>query len=74
MGRVAWIIQVGPMESHEFLEAENFFCWGQKRNVKMEGSQKDASLLALTMEERSMSQGLWAASRSRKRQIPAKSL
>lgn len=31
MGRVAWIIQEGPMESHEFLEEENFFCWGQKK-------------------------------------------
>lgn len=40
----------------------------------MEGSQKDASLLALTVEERTMRQGMWAASRSKKRQILAKSL
>lgn len=53
MMRLTWIIQIGPIYSHESLKAEDLSHLRIEREIKIEeGSERDGiALLALKMEE-----------------------
>lgn len=60
MGRLFWIIHVGPMES----QGER----SEKKESGGAGSERDLKMLALKMEEEATGQGIQGASKSWKRQ------
>lgn len=60
MGKLPWIIQVDPSSSHRFLKQKKFPSSTQRKgDVTTEKMVSEATLLALKMEERTISHRMW---------------
>ena len=67
VGRLSWIIQMGPIKSQESLKVERLAQLWSQRDVRMERGSKKFMSAGFEDSERGVSQGMQTTSRSWKR-------